>query len=46
VSTSWLAKKAAAHGDWAVAAQEIENGKRKHPYDFLDERGYIHQTAG
>jgi len=46
ISQSWLAKKEAAKNDWDEQAEQIKKGERQHPYDFLEERGYIHQLAG
>lgn len=41
-----MAKVADAQLAWTAQAQEIRAGKKRSMFKMLEERGYIHQTAG
>ncbi|KAK3336715.1 tRNA synthetases class I-domain-containing protein [Cercophora scortea] len=46
IGLKYLAKVAAAEEQWQERAKNIEAGTAKNTFDLLEERGYIHQTAG
>jgi hypothetical protein len=46
IGTKYLAKVAEAQFAWSEQAMEVKAGKKKSMFKILEERGYIHQTAG
>ncbi|PQE06036.1 tyrosyl-tRNA synthetase protein [Rutstroemia sp. NJR-2017a BBW] len=46
IGTKYLAKVADAQLAWGEQAKAIRSGKKKSMFKILEERGYIHQTAG
>ncbi|KAK3694901.1 tRNA synthetases class I-domain-containing protein [Podospora appendiculata] len=46
IGLKYLAKVAAAEEQWQERAKKIEAGAVKNTFDLLEERGYVHQTAG
>ncbi|KAI6783362.1 Tyrosine--tRNA ligase-like protein [Emericellopsis cladophorae] len=46
IATSFLDKVAAGEQRWEERAQKISSGEIAHPWDVLNERGYIKDVAG
>ncbi|KAJ4137440.1 tyrosyl-tRNA synthetase [Fusarium equiseti] len=46
IATSYLKKVAEAEARWKERGEKIKNGEIPHPWDILEERGYIKDVAG
>jgi tyrosyl-tRNA synthetase len=46
IATSYLKKVAEAEARWKEKGEKIKNGEIPHPWDILEERGYIKDVAG